>query len=112
MGDAGDVQVKLEFDWSSAADVEPTVATQFLIQLGMPAGGEPDDIHLIVGHVNPPIVVGDSHESRREQVERYGGKLPVIVHGRFVLSRARLEELRNAINDLAEKYDELAGGGS
>jgi hypothetical protein len=105
------VEVELSFDWSDADGVEAKVASQFLTQIGMPAGNKPDGIVLVVGHLNPPIILGPSDEARHEQVARYGGKLPVQVHGRYVLSRARLEELRNALNELAEKYDELAEGG-
>ena len=113
-GSDGDFELQLQLDWSGAADVDAKVATQFLIQIGMPAGGRPDGLHLIVGHANPPLIVGGDDESRQEQAARYDGKLPVTVYGRYVLSRARLEELRNALDELAERYDALdeAAGGS
>lgn len=108
---AGEVQVDLQLDWSDAGGVEEHVATQFLVQIGMPADGKPDGVHLVVGHASPPVIVGDTAERRQEQLDRYGGKLPVTVHGRYFFSRARLEELRRALNTLAAKYDELSGVG-
>jgi hypothetical protein len=106
-----DYQLQVQLDWSAAADVDAKIATQFLVQIGVPAGGRPDGIHLIVGHANPPVIVGDDEKTRQAQVERLEGKLPVIVHGRYVISRARLEELRNVLDDLAEKYDALDATG-
>jgi hypothetical protein len=105
-------EVQLEFDWSAAVGVEAQVVNQFLLQIGMPAGDKPDGVHLLVGHSNPPVVVGNDETSRREQVARYGGKLPVTVHGRYFFSRARLEELRQALDKLAGAYDELSEPGS
>jgi hypothetical protein len=100
-------EVQLEFDWSEAVDAAPQYASQFLVQIGMPANGRPDGIHLVIGHVNPPLIVSDDEESRRRQLARYEGQLPIKVHGRYVFSRAKLEELRSVLNNLAEKYDEL-----
>lgn len=97
----------MQYDWSEAAEVDAQVATQFLVQIGMPANGRPDGVHLVVGNANPPVVVGDDEEARQEQWARYGGRLPVKIYGRYFLSRARVEELRNVLNDLAEKYDAL-----
>jgi hypothetical protein len=107
-------ETKLEFDWSAAATLETRLATQFLVQLGTTGDGKPDGVHLIVGDATPPVVVGDSEESRQRQLSRYEGRLPVTVHGRYYFSRARLEELRNTLDLLAEKYDEAteAGGQS
>ena len=105
--DAEDTELALEFDWSSASDLNAQVATQFLVQLGIPAGDRPDGIFLVVGHADPPLIVGTNAASRQEQAARYGGKLPVTVHGRYYLSRLRLEELRRALNDLAKRYDDL-----
>lgn len=53
------VELKLEFDWSDAADSEAQVANQFLVQMGMPTAGKPDGLYLIVGHANPPVVISD-----------------------------------------------------
>ena len=106
-----EADAELQFDWSAAAGAEAKVATQFLVQIGVTAAGAPDGVHLIVGDVNPPVVVGRTEASRQEQLARYQGKLPVTVHGRYFFSRARLEELRNALNLLAEKYDEAAEAG-
>lgn len=103
-------QVELEFDWSAAANTEAKVATQFLVQLGTAAGDVMDGVHLIVGHANPPVVVGESERSRQEQLARYQGKLPVTVHGRYFFSRARLEELRRALDLVAQRYDDIEAG--
>lgn len=109
--DGEPTELKLEFDWSDAADQDVRVATQFLVQIGVPVDGKPDGVYLIVGHANPPVIVSDDAKSRAEQVERYGGKLPVDVYGRYFLSRARLEELRGALDKLARTYDGLSEGG-
>lgn len=107
------VELQLEADWSAAAEVEEQVATQFLVQIGLPAGGRPDGVHLVIGHGLPPLVTGDDVASRQAQVDRLGGKLPIKIHGRYFITRARLEDLRNSLNRLAQTYDELqkASGG-
>ena len=104
-------EAEFEFDWSAAAEVETKVANQFVVQLALPAADRPDGVQLIVGHVNPPVIVGKTEDSRREQLARYNGKLPVTVYARYYVSRARLEELRNTLDLLAEKYDEVADSG-
>jgi hypothetical protein len=109
--ETGSTETRFEYDWSAAVGVEAKVATQFLVQIGTPAAGSPDGVHLIVGSVNPPVVVGDTEESRQAQLARYQGKLPVTVHGRYYFSRARLEELRNALKLIAETYDEVTEAG-
>jgi hypothetical protein len=109
-GKADRVEVQLEADWSAAADVEELIASQFLVQIGLPAGDRPDGVHLIVGHATPPILIGDDPASRQAQLARHDGKLAVRVHGRYFITRARLEELRNVLNGLAETYDELKRG--
>jgi hypothetical protein len=110
-GDIQRAQLELEFDWSEAAEAPAQVATQFLVQIGMPADGMPDGVHMVVGYANPPVIVGKDEESRQAQADRYNGRLPVTVHGRYFMTRARLEELRATLDEVAKRYDELTQAG-
>jgi len=100
------VELQLRVDWSQADHVPTQLASQFLVQVAIPVGQSPDGVVIAVGHLDPAVLIG-SDEDRRQQAERYEGRLPVQVHGRYYLTRSRLEELRNALNELASKYDEL-----
>jgi hypothetical protein len=107
-------ELPLQLDWSEAIHIDAEVANQFLFQLGLPIAGKPDDAHLIIGFTKPPVIIG-SPDMQAEMISQYDGKLPVTVHGHYILSRARLEELRNGLNELAKRYDEIsesAGGAS
>ncbi|OLT12268.1 hypothetical protein BJF78_24725 [Pseudonocardia sp. CNS-139] len=108
----GDAQkIDLELDWSAGDSVEPKAANQFVVQLGPTVAGAPDGVYLIVGQVAPPLVVSNVPEKAQAQIERYGGRLQVHVHGRYHMSRARLDELRRVLDLLAEQYDEQASSG-
>lgn len=97
--------IAIELDWSAARDTPAQVASQFLVQMAMPAQGKPDGVFLIVGHANPPVIIG-SESMKAEQRDSYNGRLPVDVLGRYYLSRARLEELRDVLSQLIKNYDE------
>jgi hypothetical protein len=93
----------------------PTLfANQFVATLGPPtAGGVPDGIYLVLGAVAPPIIIGDTPEARKAYVQaamRDG--LTVEVHGRYVLSRERLDEVITALETIRDKYDEAASAGT
>lgn len=101
-------QVAFNLDWSGADGVEPRLANQFVVQLAPPSGSVPDGVYLLVGDVTPPLVVSKNPEFRQAELDRYDGKLPVRVHGRYFLTRGRLEELRTVLDELARQFDEEA----
>ena len=112
VGEGEQVQLELELDWSAAAALDAKIANQFIVQLGAPAtGGAPDGVYLIIGEVTPPLIISNTAEGRKAQAESYGGRLPVRAHGRYYLTRARLEELRKVLDRIAAQYDEVSGGG-
>lgn len=93
-------------DWSGAADVQATPLNQFICQVGAPLrDGRPDGIYLLFGNIVPPLVVGDSQEERQRFIDMAGGGAKVQIHGRYVLSRERLDELIDTLQKIAEIYD-------
>jgi hypothetical protein len=93
----------------------PTLfANQLLATLGPPtANGVPDGIYLVLGTVAPPLIVGDTPEARKAYVEaatRNG--VTAEVHGRYFLSRGRLDEVITALEGIRDKYDEAASAGT
>ncbi|MEV0838506.1 hypothetical protein AB0I55_03000 [Actinocatenispora sera] len=104
------VQVTLRVDWDRAEDVPTVPANQFMTAIGLPdADGVPDGVHLIVGHLGPPLFAGTPEEILAQAQDK-GSAATVEVQGRFVLTRGRLAELINVLTKAAEQYDSIAGG--
>lgn len=101
----------MRLDWSAAKDVDVEVVNQLVVQLAGPAGGRPDGLYLILGDAPPPLVVSDDEESRRTELAAYDGRLPVAVHGRYFVSRARLGEFIDVLQRVAKLYDGMSEGG-
>ncbi|MEU7952598.1 hypothetical protein AB0B62_15670 [Micromonospora chalcea] len=92
--------------WDAADNIPVMAANQFAVTLGLPAAsGRPDGIYLLVGHLAPPTIVGAADEIR-QYAEASGGKIAVSVHGRYLLSRDRLQELIDTLTSMAEQYDQ------
>lgn len=104
-------QVALRLDWSAADGVDVKLLNQMVVQLGSPAAGQPDGFYLLLGEVTPPVVVGDDDETRERDLARYEGMLPVNVHGRYFVSRARMDEFIELLQRMTTQYDEISGGG-
>ncbi|MBG0815579.1 hypothetical protein [Planomonospora sp. ID82291] len=91
--------------WSAANGVPIQHVNQFVGQPGPPTlNRTPDDVFLLFGSVPPPFVPGDP-EGRRRAVEALKDGLPVTVHARFHLSRERLEELIDVLQQTAANHD-------
>jgi hypothetical protein len=96
----------LLLDWGEAYDAPRAHVNQFLGQVGVPlADGTPDGVWLVLGSVSPPIVVGADPEARQRQIDALKGTARVTVHGRFQMSRARLDELIGVLQETAANYD-------
>lgn len=104
-------QFEIRLDWSAADEADVKIISQVLVQLGNPAKGSPDGIYVALGDAPPPIAPGDNEDERQAEMERYGGKLPVTVHGRYFLTRARLDEVLSVLQQAAQRYDEMNEGG-
>lgn len=93
----------------------PTLfANQWLATLGPPtADGVPDGIYLVLGTVAPPIIIGDTPEARKAYVEAATrGGLTAEIHGRFFLTRGRLDEVITVLETVRDRYDEAASAGT
>ncbi|MEU7007081.1 hypothetical protein [Streptomyces sp. NPDC046332] len=96
-------EVRLE--WRNT-DVPSRPVNQFIVSMGLPnAAGQSDAIHLALGQVDPPIVSGSPEQM--EQQLRSLGTLPVETLGRYVLTRARLAELLEVLQQAASNYDHM-----
>lgn len=84
-----------------------TPLNQFVCQVGAPLrDGRPDGIYLLLGNVIPPFIVGNSPEEMQQFIDiAKAGGAKVQVHGRYVLSRERLDELIEALQQIANIYD-------
>ena len=92
-------------DWSGVDAVQPHLVNQILTQIGMPAGGTPEGIYVTLGSITPPIIFGNE-DLQREQEAAYGGRLKVSPVCRFMLSRARAEEMIDLLRNAITQYDE------
>jgi hypothetical protein len=99
-------EASLRVTWDSANSLPVVTANQFAVTLGLPSNsGRPDGIYLLVGHLAPPTVVGSVQEVR-EFTAASGGKIDVAVHGKYLITRDRLQELLDTLASMAKKYDE------
>ena len=92
----------------------PTLfANQFVATLGPPtADGVPDGIYMVLGTVAPPLIIGDTPEARKAYVEAaMRGGLTAEIHGRYFLTRGRLDEVIKALETIRDRYDEAASAG-
>lgn len=87
---------------------KPQVANQFAISLGVPTGDGPDAVYLMIGHVDPPFVVGPPDDVAGQVASL--GAVTVDVLGRYVFTRSRLDELIRLLQNAADAYDQAAGG--
>ncbi|NJP25271.1 hypothetical protein OHB01_26765 [Microbispora hainanensis] len=93
-------------DWSDAAGVPITHVNQFVAQPGPPTlEGGPDGIYLLLGSIPPPLIPRDTEGQRRAIETLKATGLKVDIHGRFHMSRARLEELIQVLQTTADTYD-------
>lgn len=86
---------------------------QFVATVGPPTvSGVPDGIYLALGSIAPPAIMGDTPEARQPYIDAAMREGVVVdVHGRYYLSRARLEELITALESIRDKYDEAESTG-
>jgi hypothetical protein len=107
--ETGSETVTVTVDWGDVYEAPLTHVNQFLGQIGIAtADGTPDGVCLVLGNVGPPVLVGDDPEALKRQIEALKGGVRVSVHGRFQMSRGRLEELINVLQQTAGKYDAAA----
>jgi hypothetical protein len=93
----------------------PTLfANQFLVTLGPPtSAGVPDGIYLVLGTVAPPPVMGDTPEDRKASATAAArAGVTAEIHGRYFLTRGRLDEVIRALETIRAKYDEAASAGT
>jgi hypothetical protein len=104
-------ELAVTVDWSTADSVPIEHVNQFIGQPGPPTlSRTPDGIFLLLGSIPPPIIPGDP-EGQRRAIESLKNGLPVTIHGRFHLSRERLNELIDVLQQTAANYDALAEQG-
>lgn len=105
--------VKVPVRWNLES-VPTLFANQFLATLGPPtAEGVPDGIYLVLGTVAPPMVLGDTPEDRKASVaEATRDGITAEIHGRYFLTRGRLDEVIRALETIRVKYDEAASAGT
>jgi hypothetical protein len=101
MADKDNVQVPLA--WVGLDELPVVVSNQALIQ-----HNAEDEFVLAFGHASPPPLVG-SDEEKLEQLRQISF-VPVRVIARFGLTRRRVEELIDILQENLRRYDEKVGG--
>jgi hypothetical protein len=70
--------------------------------------GIPDGIYLALGNIAPPIIIGDD-ETRQKTIDAIKESgLQVDVYGHYHLSRERLTDLIEALQQTVKNYDAMA----
>ncbi|WP_440070982.1 hypothetical protein [Streptosporangium sp. OZ121] len=104
-------ELSVVVDWSTADGVPIEHVNQFIGQPGPPTLSRmPDGVFLLLGSIPPPVIPNDP-EGQRRAIEGLKNGLKVTVHGRFHLSRERLEELIDVLQQTAANYDTLVEQG-
>ncbi|RSN12784.1 hypothetical protein DMB42_11440 [Nonomuraea sp. WAC 01424] len=95
-------------DWSDLDGMPITHVNQFLVQAGPPtAGAGPDGVYLVIGSIPPPFIPRDT-EGQRQAIEALKATgIRVTIHGRYQMSRERLDELIQVLQQTADQYDAL-----
>jgi hypothetical protein len=102
--------VAINVRWQDPGDLSVTPANQFLVQIGIPdASGHPDGVYLTVGQLTPPFVAAATFEEATAQLEALSGEVQVKAHQRYLISRARVQELIDVLTAAAKAYDDAGG---
>jgi hypothetical protein len=111
VGDLESVEtVALSVRWRNIDELPVLPANQFAVQLGgipstLSSDQKPDGVYLIIGHAAPPLLVASSAEEQKMQLEALSEGIEVRPHGRFLLSRGRLQELSELLQQAIKAYD-------
>ncbi|GGQ79795.1 hypothetical protein GCM10010250_59290 [Streptomyces althioticus] len=101
--------LEVRLKWRNT-DVPSRPANQFIVSMGLPnRAGQADAIHLSLGQADPPIVSGSPEQMKQDLLEL--GTLPVETLGRYVLTRERLTELIQVLQQAADRYDNMRRSG-
>lgn len=97
-------QVTIQAQWIlNPADL-PATANQILLQPSAPlASGKVDGAYVTIGHLNPPMVNGTPGQLTTELAA--STIFPVTPVARFLVSRERLVDFRDAITTYIETMD-------
>lgn len=92
--------------WPDLSGVPTHFANAFAVQLGAPAGdsGVPDGIHLLVGTLAPPLIVGTTPEELMASASKVD-RIVVEPLARFVMSREHAINLRGFLDTVLKQYE-------
>lgn len=93
--------IQLPIVYASVDDEPMLFANQFVLQVNQ------DEFILVVGQLQPPLVLG-TPEEQREQASRLT-HVPVRVIARVGMTRQRVAELAQLLTDQLRRYDEQKG---
>lgn len=101
--------VQVGLIWPDAEDQAVLRANQFVYQLSPGPDGKPEELILVLGNVTPPLVLGTPEEVQAMMSAL--GAVAVRTHGRYSISRGRLDELIGLLIQAAQNWDAQANGG-
>jgi hypothetical protein len=95
--------------WPDIEEQPVLAANQFVTQLSPGPDGRPEELVLIVGNVTPPLVLGQPDEVHA--MLSAVGAVSAKAHGRFSLTRGRLDELVSVLAQAAHNWDQAMSEG-
>jgi len=97
-------QITVQAQWILDPSDLPATANQILVQPSAPlASGKSDGAYVTVGHLNPPMVGGAPGPISPEMAA--GIVFPVVPVARFLVSRERLADFRDALTAFIDTMD-------
>lgn len=102
-------KIQIGIIWPDVEDRPVLRANQFATQLGPGPDGTPEELILAVGHATSPLVLGTEEEVRA--MMNALGAVAVKAHGRFSISRGRLDELISLLVQAAQNWDDQMNQG-
>lgn len=101
-------QITVQAQWILNPSDLPATANQILIQPSAPlASGKTDGAYVTVGHLNPPMVDGTPGPINPEMAADM--VFPVVPVARFLVSRERLADFRDALTAFIDTMDAAEG---
>jgi len=97
-------QITVQAQWVLNPNDLPATANQILVQPSAPlASGKSDGAYVTVGHLNPPMVNGMPGPITPDMTADM--VFPVVPVARFLVSRERLADFRDALTAFIDTMD-------
>lgn len=104
-----DEPTQISLIWPDVEDLPVLRANQFLGQVAPGPTGAPEEFIFTIGYVSPPVFLGSPEEQAATM--KALGAVSVRALARVSMSRVRLAELIQVLQQSADQYDNGSQGG-